>query len=224
LAVINTAAENLADGVVENAGQMQEYGSLIRAQGQRLGRLVDEVLLFTAGRFGLAGYDLEPIDVAPIVFQSLSTSEANLHDAGFTVAKVINDKLPPILADPSAVITCIENVVSNAIKYSNSIKWIALRAYEDSANSKPEVRISVEDKGNGISSADLAHIFEPFYRVQSARDNQIRGVGLGLYLVKRIMEDMGGRVSVTSKLGHGTVVVLHFPVANLAKQTERNGA
>ncbi len=220
LAVINTAAENLADGIVENAEQMQEYGSLIRAQGRRLGRLVDEVLLFTAGRFGLSGYDLEPVEVAPIVTQSLTTLGTNLHDAGFTVSKEIDDKLPPIVADPSAVITCIENLVSNAVKYSNSSKWIAIRAYEASANSKPEVRIGVEDKGIGISSADLAHIFEPFYRVQSVRDNQIRGVGLGLYLVKRMMEDMGGRVSVTSELGRGTVVVLHFPVADLADQTE----
>ena len=223
LAVINTAAENLADGVVENAEQMQEYGGLIRAQGHRLGRLVDKVLLFTAGRFGLSGYDLEPVEIAPILTQSLSTSEASLHDAGFTVAKEISDRLPPIVADPSAVITCIENVMSNAMKYSNSSKWIAIRAYEASADSKPEVRISVEDKGIGISSADLAHIFEPFYRVQSVRDNQIRGVGLGLYLVKRMMEDMGGRVSVTSELGRGTVVVLHFPAADLADQKEGNG-
>src|SRR5216683_3924344 len=205
LAVINTAAENLADGVVENNEQMREYGGLIRAQGSRLGRLVDEVLLFTAGRFGLSGYDLEPVEVAPIIMQSLSTSEANLRDAGFTVEKEISDKLPPIVADRSAAITCIENLVSNAIKYSNSSKWIAIRAHEASADSKPEVRISVEDKGIGISSADLAHIFEPFYRVQSVRDNQIRGVGLGLYLVKRMMEDMGGRVTVTSQLGRGTV-------------------
>jgi signal transduction histidine kinase len=224
LAVINTAAENLADGVVENAGQMQEYGGLIRGQGRRLERLVDEVLLFTAGRFGLSGYDLEPVEVAPIVSQSLSTSEAGLHDAGFTVAKEIDDKLPPIVADPSAAITCIENLVRNATKYSNSSKWIAIRAYEDSANSKPEVAISVEDKGIGIPSRDLAHIFEPFYRVQSVRDNQIRGVGLGLYLVKRMMEDMGGRVSVTSELGRGTVVVLHFQLADLAGRTDRNDA
>jgi signal transduction histidine kinase len=221
LAVINTAAENLADGVVENAEQMQEYGGLIRGQGRRLERLVDEVLLFTAGRFGLSGYEMEPVEVAPIVSQSLSTSEANLHDAGFTVAKEINDNLPPIVADPSAVITCIENLVSNAMKYSNSSKWIAIRAYEASADSKSEVRISVEDKGTGMPSADLAHIFEPFYRVQSVRDNQIRGVGLGLYLVKRMMEDMGGRVSVTSEIGRGTVVVLHFPVADLADHTEK---
>ncbi len=226
LAVINTAAENLADGVVENSEQVQEYGGLIRAQGRRLGRLVDEVLLFTAGRFGLSGYDIEPVEVAPILAQSLATSESNLNDAGFTVQKNIDEKLPPIVADPSAVITCIENVVSNAIKYSNSSKWISIRAHATPADSKSEVRISVQDKGIGISSADLAHIFEPFYRVQSVRDNQIRGVGLGLYLVKRMMEDMGGRVSVTSELGSGTEVVLHFPAAavDAAKHPERNGA
>ena len=218
LAVINTAAENLADGVVENNEQMQEYGGLIRAQGRRLGRLVDEVLLFTAGRFGLSGYDLEPVEVAPLVAQSLSTSEPNLRGAGFTVAKQIGENLPPILADPSAAITCIENLVSNAMKYSNSSKWIAICACETKAGMKPEVRISVKDKGIGISSADLAHIFEPFYRVQSVRDNQIRGVGLGLYLVKRMMEDMGGRVSVTSDLGRGTEVVLHFPAADLGSR------
>jgi signal transduction histidine kinase len=224
LAVINTAAENLADGVVENAQQIQEYGGLIRAQGRRLGRLVDEVLLFTAGRFGLSGYDAEPVDVAPILIQSLSTSEANLQEAGFTVTKEITGNLPPIVADRSAAITCIENLVSNAIKYSNSSKWIAIRACEAPAGSKLEVRISVEDKGIGISSADLTHIFEPFYRAQSVRADQIRGVGLGLYLVKRMMEDMGGRVSITSDLGHGTVAVLHFPAAELPDQKERNGA
>jgi signal transduction histidine kinase len=224
LAVINTAAENLADGVVENAEQMQEYGSMIRGQGRRLERLVDEVLLFTAGRFGLSGYELELVEVGPILTQSLATSESNLNDAGFTVEKEIHDKLPPIVADPSAAATCIENLVSNAMKYSNSSKWIAIRAYEASANSKTEVRISVEDKGIGISTADLAHIFEPFYRVQSVRDNQIRGVGLGLYLVKRMMEDMGGRVSVTSELGRGTVAVLHFPVAYMVDQTAKSGA
>jgi signal transduction histidine kinase len=223
LAVINTAAENLADGVVESAQQMQEYGGLIRAQGHRLGRLVDEVLLFTAGRFGLSGYDPETVEVAPILSQSLSTSESNLRDAGFTVTKEISDKLPPIVVDRSAAITCIENLVSNAAKYSNSSKWIAVRACEASADSKLEVRISVEDHGIGISSADLAHIFEPFYRAQSVRDDQIRGVGLGLYLVKRMMEDMGGRVSITSELGRGTIVVLHFPVADLPDQKERNG-
>ena len=189
--------------------------------GRRLERLVDEVLLFTAGRFGLSGYDLEPVEVAPILAQSLAASEANLRDEGFTVSKELDEKLPLIVADPAAAITCIENLVSNAMKYSNSSKWIAIRAVQSSVDSRPEVRISVEDKGIGIASSDLAHVFEPFYRVQSVRDNQIRGVGLGLYLVKRMMEDMGGRVSVRSELGRGTEVALHFPAAEAAEYAEK---
>ena len=224
LAVINTAAENLADGVVENTGQMQEYGELIRGQGRRLERLVDEVLLFTAGRFGLSGYELEAVEVGPIVMQGLCASESRMQDAGFTLAKAIDARLPPIAADPSAVITCIENVMSNAIKYSNSSKQIAIHAYAAPAGEKPEVRISVRDQGIGIPSSDLAHVFEPFYRVQAVRDDQIRGVGLGLYLVKRMMEDMGGSVSVQSELGRGTEVILHFPITDFGKATERGGA
>jgi signal transduction histidine kinase len=216
LAVINSAAENLADGVVENPEQMQEYGGLIRGQGQRLERLVDEVLLFTAGRFGLAGYEMKPVEIREVVTQSLAVAETNLREAGFTVAKEIEHELPPILADASAVVTCIENLVSNAVKYSNSSKWIGIRAYESKVDSKSEVRISVEDKGLGIARSELPHIYEPFYRAQSVRDHQIRGVGLGLYLVKRMMEDMGGQVSVTSELGRGTTVVLHFPITGVA--------
>ncbi len=224
LAVINSAAENLADGVVDTPEQMQEYGGIIRGQGRRLERLVDGVLLFTAGRFGLSGYEMAPLDVAAIVEQSLLAAEPILRDAGFTLEKEIAPGLPPVLADPSAVMTCIENLMSNAIKYSNSSRWVALRARADFANSKTEVRIAVEDKGVGIPSADLPHILEPFYRVQSARDNQIRGVGLGLHLVKRMMEDMGGRVSVSSDFGRGTEVVLHFSVAGSEAREKFEGA
>jgi two-component system phosphate regulon sensor histidine kinase PhoR len=81
----------------------------------------------------------------------------------------------------------------------------------------------VEDKGIGIPAADLPHIFEPFYRVQAVRDGQIRGVGLGLYLVKRTMEAMDGGVTVSSEVGRGTLFTLHFPVANTnGNQKEMN--
>jgi two-component system, OmpR family, sensor kinase len=76
----------------------------------------------------------------------------------------------------------------------------------------------------GISPADLPHIFEPFYRAQGARDGQVRGVGLGLYLVKRMMEAMGGRVSVSSKLSKGSVFTLHFPVLDSAEPHHSDAA
>jgi signal transduction histidine kinase len=216
LAVINSAAENLADGVVDDPRQLQEYGAMIRDQGHRLERLVDEVLLFAAGRFGRSGYDLRPVEVGPIVAESLQVSESMLRDAGFTVEKEIGPDLPFVVADPTALGKCIENLVSNAMKYAGPSKWIAVRARLASNSRKPEVQIVVEDKGIGIPSADLHHIFEPFYRVQAVRDGQIRGVGLGLYLVKRMMEAMDGGVTASSEVGRGTLFTLHFPVAGPA--------
>jgi signal transduction histidine kinase len=70
--------------------------------------------------------------------------------------------------------------------------------------------MSVEDRGAGIPPADLPHIFEPFYRGKAARQGQLRGVGLGLHLVRRMMEGMGGRVSVSSRPGRGSTFTLHL--------------
>jgi len=217
LAVINSAAENIVDGVVEGTAQVQEYGTIIREQGRRLERLVDEVLLFAAGRVGRLGYELRPTEVVPILEQSLSASEAMLRDEGFTFHKEISPQLPFVVADPEALGKCVENLISNAMKYSGENRWVALRAGCVLNQGSPEVQISIEDKGIGISPADLPHVFEPFYRAQSVRDGQIRGVGLGLYLVKRMMEAMGGRMSVSSKLSKGSVFTLHFPLFDSAE-------
>jgi signal transduction histidine kinase len=213
LAVINSAAENLADGVVDDPGQLHQYGGMIRDQGRRLERLVDEVLLFAAGRFGRSGYDLRPVEVGPIIQQSLAVSEPMLREANFAVDEQVAGNLPPVVADPGALTKCKENLVSNAVKYAGSNKWISVRASANGAPRKPEVQVIVQDKGIGMSPADLPHIFEPFYRAQAVRDGQIRGVGLGLYLVKRTMEAMGGSVTVSSELGRGTTFTLHLPVA-----------
>jgi signal transduction histidine kinase len=217
LAVINSAAENIVDGVVEGPAKVQEYGTIIREQGRRLERLVDEVLLFAAGRFGRVGYDLRPTEVGPVLEQSLAASEAILRDSGFTVQKEISPQLPSVIADPEALSKCVDNLISNAIKYSGEHRWVALRAACVPERATPEVRISVEDRGIGISPADLPHVFEPFYRAQGVRDGQVRGVGLGLYLVKRMMEAMGGRVTVSSKASKGSVFTLCFPVFDSAE-------
>ncbi len=216
LAVINSAAENLVDGVVDDPRQLREYGGMIRDQSRRLERLVDEVLLFAAGRFDRSKYEMRPVQVGPIVTQSLVLSESMLRDTGFAVKREVDEDLPLVVADPAAVSKCIENLVSNAMKYAGAKKWIAVRARAAGDSTQPEVQISVEDQGIGIEATDLPHIFEPFYRVKAVRDGQIRGVGLGLHLVKRMMEAMGGHVSVWSEVGRGTAFTLHFPVKESA--------
>lgn len=218
LAVIGSAAENLADGVVDNAGQMREYGGMIRDQSRRLERLVDDVLLFAAGRFGRAGYELRAMDVGPIVTQTLAASEAMLREAGFTVEEEIGSELPPVMADPTAVSKCLGNLVSNALKYADGKRWIAVRARAAGKAPDAEVQVVVEDRGIGIPAGDQPDVFKPFYRVQAVRNGEARGVGLGLYLVKQMMEAMGGSVTVVSELGQGTIFTLHFPVARAGNQ------
>ena len=213
LAVINSAAENLADGVVDDPAQMRQYGGMIRDQGRRLERLVDEVLSFAAGQSERPGYDLRPVEIGSLVARTLVLAEPLLREAGFAVEREISPNLPVVAADPAAVGTCIENLINNAVKYAGANRWIAIRVQAAAQGARPEVEISVEDKGIGISPADAAHVFEPFYRVKSVRDGQIRGVGLGLYLVKRLMEGMGGRVSLSSVSGRGSRFSLYLPMA-----------
>jgi signal transduction histidine kinase len=221
LAVINSAVENLADGVVDNPGQVQEYAGILRDQGGRLERLLDQVLLFASGKLSRSEYELRPIEIGAVVAQSVAASERMLLDAGFTVEKNISDHLPPVIADPAVVNKCVENLISNTMKYAGENHWIGIRARPDSPNSPEEVLVSVQDRGIGIPASDLPHIFEPFYRVQAARDGQIRGVGLGLHLVKRMMEEMGGSIDVSSEIGKGTCFTLHFPLPKNANH--RNG-
>jgi signal transduction histidine kinase len=214
LAVISSAVENLADGVVDNPGQIEEYAGILRDQGGRLEKLLDQVLLFASGKFVRPENELRAIDVGPLVEQSVAMSEPMLRDAGFTIEKSVPVNLPAVKADPELVGKCLENLFSNAVKYAGKSHWLKVRAAAVNGNQRPEVQVSVMDKGRGIPAEDIAHIFEPFYRVQEVRDGQIRGVGLGLHLVKRMMEGVGGSVTVSSEVGKGTEFVLHFPVAN----------
>lgn len=222
LAVINSAVENLADGVVDHPAQVHEYAGILRDQGGRLERLMDHVLLLASGKFDRSETELRPIQMAAIVAQSVAMSEPMLREAGFTVEKEIALDLPLVMADPVAVSKCVDNLISNAIKYGGTSRWIIVRAQTAKGRSQNEVQIRVEDKGIGISATDLQSVFEPFYRAEAVREGQVRGVGLGLYLVKRTIEGMGGRVSVSSEIGRGSRFVLHFPVPASGESRQRS--
>ena len=212
LSVINCAAENLADGVVESPGEIREYAEIIRDQGRRLEHLVDQSLSIAAGKLGQSQLSLRPIQISPILTRTLEASAPMLRDAAFEVREKISSDLPLVMADPGAVEKCVENLLSNAVKYGGSDRKIAVCAEVVNGTKRPEIQVSVKDRGVGIPAGDLPNIFEPFYRVPSARESRVRGAGLGLYLVKKMMEAMGGTVTVASELGRGTSFVLHFPV------------
>ena len=211
LAVISSAADNLAAGVVEAKEHVRQYGALIGSEVHRLSNMVEQILLFASGEARQRPYEIRPVDVGEIVDRVLSGADGMIDDANFTVEKQIQPGLPPALADASALTQCLQNLISNALKYGRDRHWLGIRGQLVETDRGPEIEVSVEDKGMGIDREDLPHIFEPFYRGRAAKSAQIGGTGLGLSLAKRITEAMDGRLSVISVSGRGSAFTLHLP-------------
>ena len=217
LTVISSAAENIAHGVVEGKPQLEQYGSVIGAQARKLFEMVEQILLFAAIREGKQRYSLRPLDVSEIVESALSSTAGLIRTAGFQVEQKIEPNLPRIVGDLPALSQCVQNLITNALKYGQEQKWIGIqaRASEHGLAGK-EIQISVSDRGIGIAPEELRHIFEPFYRSPSVTAAQIHGTGLGLPLAKSIMEAMHGQVTVKSAPGRGSTFTLHLPCAEHA--------
>jgi signal transduction histidine kinase len=224
LAVICSAADNLADGIVEAKDQVQHYGALIRSEGSRLSRMVQQILLFASGQTGRAHYELHPVQVGEIIDRVLADAAHMVETASFSVERQIEPDLPLVMADANALGHCLQNLVSNAVKYGGDRRWIGIRARKMDGARGPEVQVMVEDKGPGIEPAELSDIFRPFYRSKSATAAQIHGTGLGLSLAKSIAEAMGGSLSVESMPGSGTAFTLRLPALKQVEQRNQGKA
>jgi signal transduction histidine kinase len=212
LAVICSAADNIADGVVEGREQMHVYGGVIKSSARQLIHLVEQVLTFAASGNQRYRFNLAPLAVAEIVDQALRDTSEILRTAGFYVERSVAPDLPSVMGDRAALVTCVQNLITNAVKYGGEARWVAVRAeLVTTSGSEKEIEITVADRGIGISERDARHVFEPFFRSTQVAAAQIRGSGLGLSLAKRIAEAMGGKLTVISKLGEGSAFTLHLP-------------
>lgn len=222
LTVISSAADNIAHGVVEGKQQLAQYGSVIGNQARQLSGLVEQILLFAAAREGRQRYNSRPLNVSEIVQAALENTAGLIRSAQFTVEQDIEPGLPPVMGDLSALSQCLQNLITNALKYGSDKPWIGVRAsLKEHGAMGREIQISIADRGMGIDSSDLPHIFEPFYRSSSVAAAQIHGTGLGLPLAKSIAEAMGGDLTVASTLGQGSTFCLHLPCAEASeKQTD----
>jgi signal transduction histidine kinase len=213
LAVLCSAVDNIADGVVSGKEQMAKYGAVIRHQSRQINGLVNQVILFAATQDGKGRYVMRPLPVQEIIEHAVTGTTELVQKAGFAMEQHIAPSLPRVLGDSSALSQCLQNLITNALKYGDKGRWISICANcEQSKDHHSEVRISVLDHGKGIDRSELHHIFEPFYRSPAVVADQIHGTGLGLPIAKSLAEAMGGRLSVTSEVGVGSVFTLHLPV------------
>jgi signal transduction histidine kinase len=150
-----------------------------------------------------------PVPVATLLQDVVSASAALIDAVRLNVEFELPDGLPPVLGDEPALRRVFQNLVGNAIKYGAGGGSIALRARADGAH----VAISVVDRGIGIAPAEQARIFDPFYRAADVVAAQIQGAGLGLSLVKRIVEAHGGKIAVKSAPGAGSEFTVTLPAA-----------
>jgi len=215
LTALYSAGENLADGVVKEEAQLRSYGAIITTQARQLTLLVDQILDFSATVQRPRHYTMRPLEVKQIVDFALQNVRAAIHEAGFTVQLDIASDLPPVRGDLNALASCIQNLLLNAVKYSGKSRWVRVSAQQVPVRNGFEVNISVEDREIGIAPSELAQIFKPFYRSSQVKKAQIHGTVLGLALAKGIVEAMGGRLTVKSALGTGSIFTLHLPGVNL---------
>lgn len=212
IAVISSAAENLADGVVKNPEMLARYAAAIRNQTKQLNHLVDQALRFASTRNGNSNYSVCAVDVAQAIHLALENTPG-LSDE-FHIDFQLEPGLPPVSADPGGLSQCLQNLISNAVKYGGNSRWIGIRAGAlQHGNAGSQVNITVEDRGIGIGTPELKRVFDPFYRASSVSSSNIHGSGLGLALAKRFVDDMGGELTVESELGKGTTFSLRLPIA-----------
>ncbi len=209
LAVLRSAGDNLADGVVHDPEQIKRYGELVRSEGRRLSDMVEQVLEFAGIESGRRGLPLHPVAIAPLLREVISSSAPLIHEGGIALELDIPEALPPIAGDEQALRRVFQNLIDNAIKYGGEGRWIRVSACDGGS----EVRITVADRGIGIPTAERARVFEPFYRTADVIAAQIQGAGLGLSLVKRIVEAHGGHVTVNGVAAAGTEFTVHLPSA-----------
>jgi signal transduction histidine kinase len=206
LAVIRSAADNLADGVVHEKDQAKRYGALIRDESVRLTDMVEHVLEF-AGAESPGRASRGPVDVGEAAGAAVRAMESLASERNASVAIDISREPLKVNGDMSHLTRAISNLIGNALKYGGDTPRVTVRAVRRDGG----VEIAVADQGAGLSSSEIPRLFEPFYRGQRASETQTPGSGLGLALVKRIVESHGGRVSASNRPEGGALFTIQIP-------------
>jgi len=198
LTVIRVAADNLRKGMVDNLEQVRKYGDIVATHACELSDMVEETLVFAHIQSESLVGNRAPVAPEEIIKSVLARHEDDLQNASIAVELQLAPRLPLIEVDRRLLERCLQNLIQNAIKYAAAGKLIRIRAEEFYTPRGDRVRVTVEDRGPGISSGDLPHIFEPFYRSKCSQRPAAPGMGLGLTLVKRVVEAHFGSVEVSS--------------------------
>jgi len=212
LSLIRLYAETLEMGRLKSSEKYHEYYSIIRKESERLTALINNILDFSRIEAGRKEYDFRETDLRELVHNTLESYRYQIEQNGFSFEERIADDVPPLRVDREAMARSLLNLVNNALKYSQDRKFIGVNLFRDNGS----VKLEVVDQGIGIPIPEQSKIFEKFYRVGDPLVHNTKGSGLGLSLVRHIVQAHGGQVAVDSVPGSGSKFTITLPVNGAA--------
>jgi signal transduction histidine kinase/CHASE2 domain-containing sensor protein len=209
LTAIQGMSEVLAQFEVDE-GRRREMHLAINDEAKRLSRMINEYLNISKLESGAHPLRLAPVRVAQLIERALLLLEPLAAQRDIRVARFFAPNLPALLADADLISQALTNLIANAIKYSPVRTEIIVEAREV----EDALLVEVADHGYGIPAEALPRVFEKFYRVPRVEDADAPGTGLGLALVREIVEMHGGRVTVESEPGVGSTFSVRLPLSH----------
>jgi two-component system, OmpR family, phosphate regulon sensor histidine kinase PhoR len=189
----------------------REFLEIIRRNAQRMSRLTEDLLTLARVESGEDRLQEAAVSAHELLRDAQASFSEMSKNRGVTI-EIAQSQDFEVLADKEAIHQVFANLIDNALKYASENKKIEIGAVERNG----ELEFYVRDFGPGIPSEHLPRLFERFYRVDKARSREAGGTGLGLAIVKHIVLNHGGRIGVTSELGHGSVFWFRLPLAENA--------
>ncbi len=207
IAVICSTAENLADGVISSEEQVRRYGQYILREGWRLDTLVEQTMEFAGIGSGIRRFHMAHLDLVGVIGEAVNGFRAQIAEKQLKLEVCVSPGAM-VNGDAAALSCAIGNLVSNAVKYSRPGGQVRV-----ALETGPQTAVlTVTDQGMGIEAGEVRHLFEPFFRGSNARRAQIRGAGIGLSLVKNIVEAHQGSITAKSKIEEGSTFTLVLPL------------
>ncbi len=208
ITAIKGYVEGIMDGVADTPEKMDKYIRTIYNKAMDMDRLINELTVYSGIDSNRIPYHFHKINISEYFGDCIE--EVGLDLESKNIALDYSNLVAPetlIIADPEQLKRVINNIIGNSIKYLDKPKGqIDIRILDE----LDSIRVEIEDNGKGIAAKDLPKIFERFYRTDTSRNSSQGGSGIGLSIVKKIIEDHGGYIWATSKEGEGTC--MHFVI------------
>jgi two-component system, OmpR family, phosphate regulon sensor histidine kinase PhoR len=210
LSSIRAYVEMLVDGEAEDEKTRKEYYNIIQTSAERLGRMIDNILNISRIEAGTVRINREPVAISMIVKEAIDVARPQAEEKGITLTEELTPVVYRVMADRDMIYQAILNLLSNAIKYTPSGGKVHVRMSPQDENRV--MRVEVADSGAGIPKEDLPRMFEKFFRVE-ANKKMAKGTGLGLNLVKHIVETIHeGKMTLVSEVGKGSTFGMNLPL------------